>query len=186
MPYFILIWCLLLGGTYLTHAEEVPVDATNTAAIERMATLREQRGEAKAALTALAQGRLTNLSANVSNRFDAAVRRIENVIGRLESRLSKMEQEGKDVAAAKSKIADAKSAIAEAKAQLASIDTEVAIFVGSENPRERWKNLKAIYSGARDSIMAAHKATAETLLLLQGATTIPAPSDTSSTTAATN
>lgn len=136
------------------------------------------------ALTAAAQTRLINLAANVSNRLDAYVRRIANVTDRLESRANKLSESGLDVAPARAKIAEAKSELDKARQSLQNIDTAVNNFVKSENPRTYWQQVKATYMSARDAIKAAHRATGQTLLLLQTAAA-PAPTA-SSTTTATN
>ncbi|MCU0678691.1 MAG: hypothetical protein MUF19_03885 [Candidatus Pacebacteria bacterium] len=142
-------------------------------------TVREER---RAALSAAAQARLTNLAANVSNRMDAYVRRITNVTDRLESRASKLQETGLDVSAARGKIADARAELEKARQNLATIDSAVAGFVGSENPRTYWQQVKTTYLTARDAIKGAHRATVETLLLLQTAT---APAPTGTTTEST-
>ncbi len=133
------------------------------------ATVTNNSSPRRVALNATAQVRLTNLCANISNRLDAYVRRIGNVTARLDSRSTKMAAEGLDVSAANSKIAEANSALDRARAALATIDIEVAAFVGSENPKERWSMLKSKYATVKDDIKAAHKATVEAVLLLKTA-----------------
>jgi hypothetical protein len=140
------------------------------------------REERRAALSAAAQTRLTNLAANVSNRMDAYVRRITNVTDRLESRAAKLEATGVDVSAARTKIADARTELEKARENLSTIDSAVAGFVGSENPRTYWQQVKTTYLAAREAIKGAHRATVETLLLLQTAT---APTPTGTTTQST-
>jgi hypothetical protein len=89
---------------------------------------------------------------------------------------------GLEVTAAEEKIATAKAELDRARGALANIDVEVAAFVGSQNPRERWQALRSSYTTAKESIMAAHKATVEAVLLLKTAST-PAPTVTGTTTA---
>lgn len=129
--------------------------------------------EKRGALSAAAQARLTNLAANVSNRMDAYVRRITNVTDRLESRATKLEATGIDVTVARAKIAEARTELEKARFNLSTIDNAVAGFVGSENPRTYWQQVKNTYLATRDAIKGGHRATVETLLLLQTATPPP-------------
>lgn len=139
---------------------------------------------AEPTLQRVAQTRLMNLAANMSNRMDSAVARLQNVTGRLNSRLGKMEIEGKDVTAARTELALAQSKLDEAKRNLATIDTEVNAFVGSATPRENWNNLKNTYLNTRALIITAHQSILATINLAQN-TTVSVP-DTASTTTTTN
>jgi hypothetical protein len=132
----------------------------------------------RAALSSLAQTRLTNLAANVSNRMDAYVRRITNVTDRLESRMNKMAEEGYDIEAARTKIDETRRELETAASTLASIDTIIANFVGSENPRAYWQTAKETYQTAREAIKAAHRGTVETLLILKSAQKVSSPTGT--------
>lgn len=128
-------------------------------------------------LPPLAQTRITNLTANISNRLDATARRLTNIANRLESRATKLDSEGLDTTTARTKLAEARAALTEAEIALVRIDADVAAFVGSETPRERWLILKETYQGISRSIRSAHQALVDTLLLLRTATTTPTPTD---------
>jgi len=186
MTHKILILALFICSPVLLAFAQDATSSTSTATTtEATVTTPEaprQTEVRRAALSAVAQVRLTNLAANVSNRLDAYVRRISNVTGRLESRATKMEAEGIDVGVARTKIDEAKRELDTARGALANIDVEVATFVGSQNPRERWQNLRTTYETARTAIIAAHKATVEAVLLLKTATAVPTATDTSTST----
>ncbi len=132
----------------------------------------------RAALSSLAQTRLTNLAANVSNRMDAYVRRITNVTDRLESRMNKMAEAGYDINTARIKIDETRRELQTAATTLSSIDTIIANFVGSENPRAYWQTAKETYQTAREAIKAAHRGTVETLLILKSAQKVSSPTGT--------
>ncbi len=136
--------------------------------------------EERRGLTPLAQTRLTNLAANISNQQDALYRRLTNVTSRLESRIEKQKALGYEVSAAEAKLGEAKNALDDARDRLAMIDNEVARFVGSENPREAWRGLKTSYQTIQTSLRTAHKAAVETLLLLK-TTSLPETSSTAET-----
>lgn len=135
----------------------------------------EARGELsterKTALQQLAQTRITNLAANMSNRMEAAIGRMRNVIARLESRMDKLDERGIETVAARAELSVAVRHINEAAATLGNIDAEVAAFVGSENPRETWKNVKALFESSRDSLRLAHASLKKVIELLREAIT---------------
>jgi len=127
------------------------------------------RAERKAALQAKAQDRIINLAANLGNRMDAAVGRIQNVIDRLSSRIVKLNELGVDTAGASRSLDKAQQEIDNARTILSTIDTKVAEFISSEDPRASWKNLRTIYSEARDAIKASHEALKATVASLKEA-----------------
>lgn len=176
----IIAFLCLISLSEATFAQESTSTPSTTPTVsEAAAPAPTPREERRTALGAAAQARLTNLAANVSNRMDAYVRRISNVTDRLESRAGKMEAAGMDTQAARNKIAEARTELERAHTTLTTIDAAVAGFVGSENPRAQWQQVKATYTTARDTIKAAHRATIEALLLLKTAGT-PAPTATTS------
>ena len=128
--------------------------------------IQTNRADRKAVLQASAQTRITNLSANLSNRMDAAVNRMQNVIDRLTSRINKLNELGIDTSTALDSLDKAQQEIDQAKTILSTIDDDVANFVGSEDPRANWQKLKLTFTEIRDSIKASHqslRATVENL-----------------------
>ncbi|OGG88368.1 hypothetical protein A2592_02595 [Candidatus Kaiserbacteria bacterium RIFOXYD1_FULL_42_15] len=121
----------------------------------------------KVALQATAQNRITNLAANLNNRLDAVVNRMQDIINRLGSRIDKLNELGVDTNTASDSLANAQQEIDRARAILVSIDTEVAEFIGSEDPKTKWNNLRAVYSEARDAIKSSHQAVKITIEALK-------------------
>lgn len=161
-----------------TSATTSTDDSTTAASTPTETTTPPVKPNPRAALSSLAQTRLTNLAANVSNRMDAYVRRITNVTDRLESRMNKMAGEGYDIEAARTKINETRHELQTAATTLSSIDTIIANFVGSENPRAYWQTAKETYQTAREAIKAAHRGTVETLLILKSAQKVSSPTGT--------
>ncbi|MFM2424275.1 MAG: hypothetical protein RLZZ70_666 [Candidatus Parcubacteria bacterium] len=165
--------CLLVVNTTIVSATTTATATDEVATSSVVSTEPASTpGEVRTTLPRTAQMRIMNLAANISNRFDASVRRLTNIQTRLESRAAKLDSEGLNTAPAREKLAEATSHIDEAAKDLATIDTAVALFVGSETPRDRWQILKETYRGIAEEIKLSHQATVEALLLLRSATTV--------------
>jgi hypothetical protein len=180
---------LLLGALFLPaliFAEEVATTSSSTTdvASSTVATPAPstQPDNKRVTLSPVAQTRITNLTANISNRLDAHLRRLDNVTSRLDSRIGKLNAEGKDTALAASSLNSAKADLDTARNMLATIDSEVATFVGSETPYERWRSLKATYSNIYTNLTSAHDHAITCILLLQGAQEINVETSTSTAT----
>ncbi|MEM9336993.1 MAG: hypothetical protein AAGA35_04015 [Patescibacteria group bacterium] len=135
---------------------------------ERREELQLQIEERRAALQERAQERITNLAANMSNRMEAAIERIQNVIDRLTSRIKTLAEEGVDTTSAESFLAESQNNLDLASSLISSIDAEVAAVVGSENPRENWQDLKALYTEIKTAIQASHQSLRDTVAALKG------------------
>ncbi len=135
-----------------------------------------------AMLSVIAQRRITNLTANISNRLEAYIRRIENITNRLESRQQKIATEGKDVRGAITHIAAARTALTTARSTLATIDADVAAFVGSPSPKDRFEVIKTTYRTAYDAIKTAHRESVAALLILRDAPLVSTDLENTSTT----
>lgn len=135
----------------------------------RVSDIKAAHAERKAAFQAATQTRLTNLAANLSNQMDATVARIQNVIDRLYTRIDKLKADGVDTSASETSLAVAQQEIDKASSMLSSIDSDVATFIGSENPKAGWQSLKQTYSAARDAIKGSHQALVTSILTLKAA-----------------
>ncbi len=164
----VVLCALLVAGDFALAQTTTPSTAPDTTV-----TTPRRPFVAEPTLRPVAQTRLTNLAANMSNRMDGAVTRLQNVTDRLTSRLGKMEAEGKNVTAARTELALAQSKLDEAKRNLSTIDTEVNAFIGSATPRENWQNLKNNYLNTRVLIIAAHQSILATINLAQNTTVVP-------------
>lgn len=127
--------------------------------------------ERQGTLSPRGQERVTNLAANLSNRFDVVIERLFNVMNRLESRLGKLETSGTDVSQARNFLSTARTSLAQARENMSTIDSQVALMVGSPNPREAWRSLRTTYSNTRELVRSAHADMRAAILSLQATTT---------------
>jgi septation ring formation regulator EzrA len=132
------------------------------------------------ALQKKSQTRIINLAANLSNRFDGIIYRLENISGRLNARIEKQASAGYDVSAARTSLEAANKALKDAKQQMNGIDEAVIGAIGSTNPRDEWKNVRTRYTSTRDSIKIAYTELKNTVTNLKNAphTTPSAPATT--------
>lgn len=136
---------------------------------ERREQIQENIAERRAALASRVQERITNLAANISNRMEAAIVRLENIVTRLESRIAKLDEADVDVTAAAEALVEAQTSLDLARVTLAGIDAQVSVAVGSENPREDWQAVKAVFTETRDHIKSAHEQLRAVVALLKQA-----------------
>ena len=122
-----------------------------------------------------AQERIINLAANVSNRFEGLIARLDNIAGRLQKRIDKLESEGYDVSSARASLDSARSSLSAAKNDLSGIDAKVTGAIGSVDPRGQWREVRATYLRARDHVRAAHSALRDTISNLKTAPQLTAP-----------
>lgn len=135
-----------------------------------------------AVLTKRIQERIINLAANISNRFDGLIARLDNIAGRLQKRIDKQKLEGYDVSAAETSLTTARAELTAAKDEMRTIDTSVRQAIGSIDPRGEWRGVRVQFLTTRDHIKAAHASLRETITLLKTSTPgAPIPSNATST-----
>lgn len=127
----------------------------------------ELQTERRASIQEVRQQRVINLSANISNRMEAAIARITDIITRFEVRIDKMSEVGLETNEAKAKLAEAKTSIASAKATLGNIDNLVFSATTSEKPVSDWQNLREIYLETGRQIRQSHQQLREVIALLK-------------------
>lgn len=141
---------------------------------ERRTTERNERVEATAAnrgvLSERMQQRVRNLAANVSNRMEAAIERLEHIADRLDARLEKLRASGMDTTDAAASLARARTELSAASVTLAEIDQQVARAITSLTPRAEWSRVRSTYASARTSIQNSHAALRESLILAKTST----------------
>lgn len=103
------------------------------------------------------QARITNLTANMSNRADALIQRLENITLRVESRILKMEAEGHDTTDARTYLKEAQDALIEAKAHVAGVDAKVNAFVTAQNYWTGWFEVRDTYLETETVLTRAKK-----------------------------
>jgi len=157
-----LILGLLAGAPAFAQEAVVAADAepaTTTSAADRdaaRADIETQIAERRAVMNERSKERITNLAANVSNRMDAAVDRLQNVIDRLDSRMEKLTAAEVDTETAAQILASAQTSLDAATAQLLTIDVEVQAAVSAEDPRAAWQDVKALYQNIREQLQTSH------------------------------
>jgi hypothetical protein len=129
----------------------------------RTSASREQR----TALTQVRQTRITNLAANISNRMDAAVIRLQTISLRLEQRIIKMEGAGTETSLAKEKLALANELLINARLKLGDIDTLVNEATYSTEPQNNWQTVRERYQETSSLIRQAHLTLQESITTLK-------------------
>jgi hypothetical protein len=155
----------------LLQAEERQASTTERreAIAENQAERQAVRSEKQAALSAERQQRVLNLSANLSNRLEAAIARLYSITERFEARISKLKAAGVDTAAAEVELRAAAEHLAKAKTTLSTIDAQVQEATTSTEPQNRWLTVREIYTTAGASIRASHQSLRTTVSLLKTA-----------------
>lgn len=120
--------------------------------LEMQANMTERRAQ----LQEITQQRITNLAANMSNRMDSAIVRLQDIIDRLDSRIQKLEAAGIDTSAAKAALASSQLSVDAALAEIATIDTTVVSAISSEDARADWSTAKTKFVTIRDYLKTAH------------------------------
>ncbi len=182
--FTLLLICVavLTAHVYPTHAQTSTASSTESGGIfdtvvESVSniteTVQEQlplpKPEAKSVLSERAQERITNLAANISNRFDGIIARLQNIINRLNTRIEKLEATGADVSQAKQSLASAGVALEAARDDLDDIDDAVATVVGSPDPKTEWQGVRAKFISAREHVRTAHSELRATVAHLKNA-----------------
>lgn len=121
-----------------------------------------------------AQERIVNLAANMSNRIDAVITRMQNIADRIATRIDKLTGADVDTVTATSALASAQLSIDAAREAMVGIDTEVAIAVGAADPRTSWQTVAGTYTEVRDHLKTAHAEIKASVTALQ-TTQIAAP-----------
>lgn len=131
-----------------------------------------------AVLNARTQERITNLAANISNRFDAVIARMQNISGRLNSRLDKQAGEGGDVTAARASLQSVNASLLKASQSIGNIDEQVLQLVGSTNPLPQWQVVRGTYLETKDTILTAHRELRSTIAILKNPAPLPVATST--------
>jgi hypothetical protein len=170
MKYFFLLFVSVIcvaQGTTVSYAQTTTPTTTPSGVLDTVIsgvgaltdTVQEQitgQSETTVVLSARAQERITNLAANISNRLDAIIVRLEQISARLESRLDKLQSEGKDTTPARNSLTLIQSDLANAKREMQGIDEAVLRVVGSPDPKAEWLQVRQKFVRARDHIRSAH------------------------------
>lgn len=105
-----------------------------------------------AALTEAQQTRIVNLSANISNRMEAAINRAEQIARRVQERIDVLSAQNINTAGAQAQLEEARFSLEDAHLTITDIDASVSEIAYSESPRDAWVSTKAIYVQTAESI----------------------------------
>lgn len=134
---------------------------------EPKTNIQQNSSEKKTALSERTQQRIRNLAANMSNRFDAIISRLQNIINRINSRIEKLEATGRNTTEARAALERAQSSLNEAKRLMENIDSEVSTVTGSPEPRTAWPTLKNHFIQTREEIKITHTELKNAVTLLR-------------------
>lgn len=184
---FALLCASLFSGSAVVYAQEsTSTVSTSTSVVASESTSTDPVTApiptAKTGLSAIAQQRITNLAANMSNRMESVARRMEQVSIRIDSRIKKLAYEGTDTSDAAASLLTAQTALKDFRTSFADIDTQVGNFVRSAQPRESWSSLRTTYIQAKENLVEAHIALKAATTHLSAPSTISTPVASSSAT----
>ncbi len=143
-----------------TEDTKEPVDVDVTISTEEVPQVVSP--QSATALSIDRQNRIINLGRNMATHMQAAITRLEQITARMESRLKKLEAEGVDTLATREALERSKTSLSSAKDALVNADTLVVTIVSSDEPQERFNDIRKTFTEARDAIKdaLAHLATA--------------------------
>ncbi len=139
----------------------------------------EDREQTK--LSGAKQTRIINLCANISNRFEATLARLENITKRLEARMRIMNTQGLQVDDAAILLLEVQTTLNTARVQLENIDSEVFAVATGDNPQSSWKQLRTTFTKTYKTIQQAQEQLKEVVILLKNST-VPTIQEVNSTT----
>lgn len=139
----------------------------------------EDRKQTK--LSGVKQTRIINLCANISNRFEATLARLENITKRLEVRIRIMNTRGLQVDDAAILLLEVQTTLNTARVQLENIDSEVFAVATGDKPQSSWKQLRTTFTKTYKTIQQAQEQLKEVVILLKNST-IPTNQEVNSTT----
>jgi hypothetical protein len=145
-------------STATLKAVETRSETQNTRVTKTRATLVPPKNRTGAKLDSTARTRIQNLTANLSNRHEAAIERLEQISDRAKARTNEFADAGYNTNNAQRALNAADTALANARRTLRRIDTDVFAVVYSATPRKDWPQLRTIYSLSAQSIRDAKAA----------------------------
>jgi hypothetical protein len=142
---------------------------------EQRVQLREDK---QIALQEGRQKRIINLSANISNRMEAAIARFFDIVARLEQRISKIKETGIDTTESETKLREATASLAVARTKLNNIDSLVIEATTSVTPITKWNRLRETYLDAGKLIRTSQQQLREAISLLKTSPNIEVTTET--------
>lgn len=128
---------------------------------ERRDALKKKLGEKRAE-------NIEKFFMNMSEKFHAAIGRLNTFADKIEDRLDKAEDNGKDVSVARTKLADAQSRIAATERSLADAKTGYKEMVKDSDPKAAFAKVKEAVGSVAANVREAHKLLVEVVTSLKG------------------
>jgi exonuclease VII small subunit len=149
----------LQAETEANRAERAELRDDRQASVASSSEARQEIREARrVALTERLQQRITNLAANISNRMDAAIARLNQIAGRLEVRIDQLEAAGVDVTEAEAELNKATESLERAAGTISDIDAIMADVTGSESPAQMWQTGRDTFVVVKSDLQNAREA----------------------------
>lgn len=139
-------------------------------------TITEARMPGRVLLSARAQNRIINLAANISNRFEAATGRLQNISDRLTTRAAKIAETGADTSAAVTLLQTTNTTLDRVRSSLRTIDASVADTVQGADARNNWQVTREQFSIIRTDLVSAHAGLRQVIALLKNPVLVTATS----------
>lgn len=163
--------------------ESLPVPANNEPAIEDDKELtQEVTSTNERPLTASQQDRIINLAANISNRLDMALTRLQNIHTRMESRAELLTSSGQDTTSATDTLTQSKALLTQIKTRLETIDSKVYSATTAPTPRTAWVLVRNEYVAIATDLRSSKELQTRALAELKTTTPIQLPPESASST----
>lgn len=137
------------------------IETKVTERTERKVEVKQKLETARAELVRMYVNRM-------SNRYDAAINRLDNLAQRISTRLEKLSSDGKDIKVYTKALDAAKTKIELAKTKLAEAKTVLNAVPDSELPKTDFENARTKLTGAKDAINSARTALVDVVNSIKG------------------
>lgn len=145
---------VLAGG--VAYAQTSTPTTTASSEVAETTQVEAERPGRQVQLSERAQERVINLAANLSNRFDSVIARLQTIHNRLDARLNILESQGYNVNEARGYVATGKTSLDIAAANMSDIDDAVVGFATAPNARTAWIDVRTRYTETRNLVRSAH------------------------------
>lgn len=115
--------------------------------------------------------RMANISKyfiNMTEKLDAAIKRLEGLAGRIETRLAKMKAKGKDTTALETSLAAARTDLAKAKTDLEQAKVSFQTVTSSKTPKTVFISVKKIVNEVWTTIKGVHASLVKIITQMKG------------------
>ena len=102
------------------------------------------------------QERVINLAANMTNRMEAMVKRMQQINGRIQSRAEQVNDQPEAMERVMKGVSAINSLLNEANRFLASIDSDIHAVATAEAPGKQWQSVRAQYLDIKQKLRKAH------------------------------